>query len=108
MFIHAAQDAAAAAIADEMLRVTKPGGFLLISDWRCAKPRDPDYKAVTARRIRRLFHVGSRTELYKRIPGALLPPLGRLLSRHCAWSYFAVQKLFPFTTGHIVTVLKKV
>jgi ubiquinone/menaquinone biosynthesis C-methylase UbiE len=108
MFIHATDDVVATAIADEMIRVTKPGGTLLISDWRYAKPHNPHYKAVTAKRIKELFKVGVRTELLKRSPGALLPPVGRFLSKRCSWSYFAVQKIFPFITGHMVTLIRKV
>jgi ubiquinone/menaquinone biosynthesis C-methylase UbiE len=97
----------ARAIAAEMIRVTKPGGTLLISDWRYAKLRNRRYKAVTSRRLAGLFQTGVRTKFQKRYRGSLLPPVGRFFSRHSAWLYFAVQTLFPFLTGHMITVLKK-
>jgi ubiquinone/menaquinone biosynthesis C-methylase UbiE len=107
MFIHATDEVVARKIAAEMIRVTKPGGTLLISDWRYAKPRNRHYKAVTKKRLSGLFQAGVRTKFHKRYRGSLLPPVGRFFSRHSAWSYFAVQALFPFLTGHMVTVLKK-
>ena len=108
MFIHATDEELARKIATEMIRVTKPGGTLLISDWRYAKPRNRHYKAVTRERLAGLFQTGVRTKLQERFRGSLLPPVGRFFSRHSAWSYFAVQTLFPFLTGHMVTVLKKI
>jgi ubiquinone/menaquinone biosynthesis C-methylase UbiE len=107
MFIHATDTQLAQRIAAEMLRVTKPGGKILISDWRYAKPRNLNYQAVTRKRINSLFDVGNRTRTQSRHRGALLPPVGRFFSTHFSSSYFVVQKLFPFLTGHVVTVLKK-
>jgi ubiquinone/menaquinone biosynthesis C-methylase UbiE len=107
MFIHATDEVLARKIAAEMIRVTKPGGTLLISDWRYAKPRNRHYKAVTSERLAGLFETGVLTKFQNRFRGSLLPPVGRFFSRHSAWSYFAVQTLFPFLTGHMVTVLKK-
>ncbi len=108
MFIHATEDSLATKIAAEMMRVTKPGGHLVLSDWRYAKPYNPHYKAVTAARIVDLFQVGTRTKVRGIFRGPLLPPAGRFLSRYCGWSYFAIQALFPFLAGHMITVLEKV
>jgi ubiquinone/menaquinone biosynthesis C-methylase UbiE len=107
MFIHATDEELARRIAAEMIRVTKPGGALLISDWRYAKPRNRHYKAVTGERLAGLFEMGVLTQFQNRYRGSLLPPVGRFFSKRSAWSYFAVQALFPFLTGHMVTVLKK-
>jgi ubiquinone/menaquinone biosynthesis C-methylase UbiE len=107
MFIHATDEALARKIAAEMTRVTKPGGTLLISDWRYAKPRNRHYKAVTSKRLAALFQTDVLTEFQNRFRGSLLPPVGRFFSKHSAWSYFAVQTLFPFLNGHMVTILKK-
>lgn len=108
MFIHAADEDLARKIASEMIRVTKPGGTLLISDWRYAKPRNRHYRAVTRQRLARLFQTGVRTEVQGRFRGSLLPPVGRFFSRHSPWLYFAVQTMLPFLTGHMVTVLRKI
>ena len=108
MFIHATDSQLAQNIAAEMLRVTRPGATLLLSDWRYAKPRNPNYQAVTKKRINSLFGVGHCTRMQSRHRGALLPPVGRFLSKHVPSSYFVVQKLCPFFTGHMVTVLEKI
>lgn len=107
MFIHATDDTLATRIAAEMLRVTKPGGILLISDWRYAKLRNCHYKAVTMRRISQLFGMGTLTEMRGRHRGSLLPPIGRFFSEYLPSTYFSVQKLFPVLVGHFVTVLRK-
>lgn len=107
MFIHATNAELAENVASEMLRVTKPGGTLLISDWRYAKPRNPNYEAMTRKRIKNLFHTGTLTRIQRRYRGALLPPVGRVLSKHFPSAYFAVQKLFPLLAGHFVTVLDR-
>jgi ubiquinone/menaquinone biosynthesis C-methylase UbiE len=107
MFIHATDEELARRIAAEMIRVTKPGGTLLISDWRYAKPRNRHYKAVTSERLAGLFETGVLTQFQHRYRGSLLPPVGRFFSKRSPWSYFAVQALFPFLSGHMVTVLKK-
>jgi|SRR6185312_12896253 len=108
LFIHLTDDMLAKRIAAEMIRVTRPGGSLLIADWRYPKPGNPNYKAVSARRIRDLFDVGSSTVVYKTFRGPLVPPIGRFLSKHCSPPYFLLHTLFPFLVGHTVTVLKKV
>ena len=107
MLIHATNDELASRIAAEMLRVTKPGGILLVADWRYAKLRNRYYKAVTLRRISQLFRVGTVTEMHGRYRGSLLPPIGRFFSQHLPSAYFSVQTLCPVLVGHFVTVLRK-
>src|SRR6185312_5907818 len=65
LFIHLTDEILAKQIAEEMVRVTKLGGSLLIADWRYPKPGNPNYNAVSRRRIMHLFGVGTRTEAYK-------------------------------------------
>jgi SAM-dependent methyltransferase len=108
MFIHATEDKLSTEIATEMMRVTKPGGHLVLSDWRYAKLCNPHYKAVTAARIEGLFQVGTRTRVRGRFRGSLLPPVGRFLSKRFPLCYFAVQTCAPFLAGHITTVLQRV
>ena len=94
-------------IADEMLRVTKSGGYLMLTDWRYAEPRSQDHRAMTPKRIASLFDVGGATSVVVRERGALVPPLGRFLSRYAPSVYFVVQGLLPFTAGQMTTVLRK-
>jgi ubiquinone/menaquinone biosynthesis C-methylase UbiE len=94
-------------IAREMLRVTKPGGYVMMADWRYAEPKSKDHRAMSSKRIASLFDVGASTSIVARERGALVPPLGRFLSRRAPSLYFMVQALVPFAVGQISTVLRK-
>lgn len=107
MFVQITDDKLARCIASEMMRVLKPGGFILIADWRYNKAGDRTYKAMSNGRIKRLFHIGSLTRQCGVYPGMLVPPVGRLLSRRLPFAYFMAQFMFPFLVGQVVTVLKK-
>jgi SAM-dependent methyltransferase len=107
MFLQLTDDGIARRIASEMIRVTKPGGGLLLSDWRYSEPGNDEFKGVSRERIRDLYQVGKRTQVCKTFRGSLVPPIGRILSRYLPASYFVIHALFPFFAGHMVTVLKK-
>jgi SAM-dependent methyltransferase len=108
LFIHLTDEALAKQVAFEMLRVTKMGGALILADWRYPKLGNHNYKAVSMRRIKRLFGVGTHSIIHKTFRGPLIPPVGRFLSTYWSAPYFLVHALFPFLAGHTVTVLKKV
>lgn len=108
LFIHLTDDHLAAQIATEMVRVTKRNGYLVLTDWRYPKPGNSHYKALTKQRISSLFRVGNYTEASGTFRGPLLPPVGRFLSRYFASAYFPIHALFPFLSGMVTTVLKKV
>lgn len=107
MFYQITDEVLAGRIAGEMVRVTRPGGFLILTDWRYARPGSAMYRSVTPRRIARLFGVGAATAVRRRLRGALVPPLGRFLSRRAPGLYFAVHALAPPLVGQITTVLRK-
>lgn len=107
MFVLLPSEGLARDIANEMIRVTKPGGYLMLVDWRYAKPGSDVYRAMSPKRIAALFGVGDTTRVVARERGALVPPLGRFLSRRAPSLYFAAQALLPFAVGQMTTVLKK-
>jgi ubiquinone/menaquinone biosynthesis C-methylase UbiE len=107
LFMMLTDEDVARRIAGEMLRVTRSAGYVMITDWRYAEPRSRDHRAVTPKRIASLFDVGGATEVVARERGALVPPLGRFLSRRAPSLYFVVQGLLPFAVGQVTTVLKK-
>ncbi|MEO5904036.1 MAG: class I SAM-dependent methyltransferase [Gemmatimonadaceae bacterium] len=107
MFVLLPSEDMARAIASEMVRVTRPGGYLMLVDWRYSRPGSDVYKAMNSSRIADLFGVGKTTSVAAREKGALVPPLGRFLSRRIPSLYFAAQALFPFAVGQVTTVLKK-
>lgn len=107
LFMMLTSEDVAQRIAREMLRVTKPGGYSMMADWRYAEPNSKVHRAVTKNRIASLFRVGEATTVVARERGALLPPLGRFLSRRAPSMYFVVQSLVPFAAGQVTTVLQK-
>jgi hypothetical protein len=62
---------------------------------------------VTPARIAALFDVGGSTSVIARERGALVPPVGRRLSRYLPSLYFLVQALLPPLVGQVTTVLRK-
>lgn len=107
MFVLLPTDEIARSIAREMVRVTRPGGYLMLVDWRYSKPGSDVYKAMNRKRIADLFGVDKVTTFISRERGALVPPLGRLLSRRAPSLYFMVQALLPPAVGQLTTVLRK-
>jgi SAM-dependent methyltransferase len=95
------------AIASDMLRVTRPGGFIMLCDWRYSKQGSGVKTSINPPMIAKLFDVGGATEVVSRVRGALVPPLGRRLSRLAPSLYFLTQTLLPFTAGQVTTVLRK-
>ncbi len=108
MFAQITDETLAKSIADEMARVTRPGGLLFVADWRYAKPRHPEYAPVSKKRIARLFSVGQKVRVVDRIPGAMVPPLGRRLSRWAPSVYYPTRRLLPVTIGLYLTVLERI
>jgi SAM-dependent methyltransferase len=108
MFIHSVDDSLSQQIADEIVRVTRAGGHILLCDWRYSKPGSDAHKAVTQKRIAKLFGAGRRSIRYGVFPGPLVPPVGRFLSHRLPLMYFPVRALFPFLVGQVITVLHKI
>jgi ubiquinone/menaquinone biosynthesis C-methylase UbiE len=106
MFIQLTDEPMAQGIATEMLRVVKPGGCIMLTDWRYSFGQ-PGYRALSRDRIMRLFGVGTRTSVMLRTHGALIPALGRTLSRYASSLYFPVCKVFPMLVGQVTVVLRK-
>lgn len=106
MFVQLTDEPMAQAIASEMLRVVRPGGYVLLTDWRYSFGQ-PGYRAVSRARIRRLFSVGTRTSVVLRTHGALIPLLGRALSRYAPSTYFPVCRILPALVGQMTVVLQK-
>lgn len=89
-------------VADELLRVLKPGGVVLWYDMRLTDPRNPDLVPMTSREIARLFascerHLEAVT---------LLPPLARRLAP-AAWGLGMILEALPFLRSHYVGLFRK-
>jgi ubiquinone/menaquinone biosynthesis C-methylase UbiE len=107
MFATLPDDRLSAAIGAEMVRVCRPGGYLVLVDWRTPKPGDRTYNALTGRRLQALFGVGRDTQWLSTHRGALVPPLGRFLSKWCPSAYFLVSAVLPFLCGQVTFVLRR-
>ena len=94
-------------IAKEMIRVTRPGGYIMLIDWRYSRRGSGVKTAISNDFVDRVFDAGRATHVVTRVRGALAPPLGRRLSRVAPSLYFLVQSVFPFAVAQITTVLRR-
>jgi ubiquinone/menaquinone biosynthesis C-methylase UbiE len=89
-------------IADEIMRVCKPGGFALCHDLAYSNPRNPSVQGITRREVQRLFaHLGTRFE-YRRV--ALAPPVSRLLAPHARWLADTLEQLRVLNTHFLCLI----
>lgn len=102
IFFQNTDDEVARSIGREMRRVVKPGGYIVTRDWCRQRPGDRTTKAVTRRRIEALIGL----PVVYSVPGALVPPVGRAISRFAPALYFPLRALFPFLVGQRVYVMK--
>ena len=54
-----------------------------------------------------MFNIGVSSTLISIVPGMLIPPLGRFLSKNLDPLYFPIAKIFPFFVGQVAYILKK-
>lgn len=104
MFIQLTDAELSARIASEMWRVVKPGGYVMLVDWRYGKPGNSEYLGLSMKRIRSLF---PQAVVVTRERAALIPPVGRALSRYLPSLYFPTQALFPVLVGSMATLLQR-
>lgn len=107
MFVQLTDERLSQIISQEMLRVTRPGGYLLLIDWRYGKPGNKNYSAVSNKRIKKLFAVGSQSDIISQKNGALIPPVGRMVSKYLPSAYFCLRGMLPILVGSVTTLLKK-
>lgn len=88
------------AIAGEMLRVLKPGGYIIWYDFRIDNPRNPHTRAIGKDEIRRLFTPLPAT--FRSL--TLLPPLARKL-RGSASGLLKFLSLVPMLRSHYLAVI---
>jgi ubiquinone/menaquinone biosynthesis C-methylase UbiE len=90
------------AVAEEMLRVLRPGGAILWFDLRIGNPRNPCSRGLRAAEIRSLFPE-CRVEL---APALLAPPLARLMAGW-AWPLAEALQGLPFLCTHYAGLIRK-
>lgn len=102
LFSSVPDEETAAAIAEEMFRLTAPGGILLIYDMRRRNPYNDVIRPVGADDIRRWF---PKCPMVSRSI-TLVPPLARFAGRRAPWLYGPLAKL-PFLRSHAMYLLRK-
>lgn len=89
-------------IANELLRVTKPGGLVLVYDMRRKSPRNPSVHPISNDDVRRWFagcSIASRSI-------TLAPPLARILGRRAPGLYGLFAAIPPLRTHSYHAVRK--
>jgi ubiquinone/menaquinone biosynthesis C-methylase UbiE len=90
-------------IVDEMWRVLKPGGLLLLYDFMYSNPHNAAVRGINLRSIKQLFaRPGVRFD-FRRI--TLAPPLARSIVPHAYWLAYILQQLKLFNT-HMLVLMK--
>lgn len=92
----------AAGIAAELVRVTRPGGLILVYDMRRDNPRNPAVHAVDFDDIRRWF---PRCPV-RRYTLTLVPPVARVVGRVAPWLYGPLAAV-PVLRTHVLYVLRR-
>ncbi|WP_322568359.1 class I SAM-dependent methyltransferase [Thiohalophilus sp.] len=90
------------ALATEMERVARPGGMIVIFDFRVSSPRNPDTTGIGRGEVQRLFPdftVKSRSLI-------LAPPLQRPLAKLSPWLALTLETFIPFLRTHTFHFLR--
>jgi SAM-dependent methyltransferase len=85
----------------EARRVLRPGGCIVVYDFRVPSPRNPNVRPMSKRALRSAFP-GCRIDAQ---PLTLLPPLARLLGRTSLVLYPFLAAM-PFFRTHLLTVIR--
>ena len=107
MFFQITNNEISQKIANEMIRITKKGGYLILFDWRYGKLNNKNFLACNKKRIKELFKIDKSTKLISIEKGMLIPPFGRFLSKNMSSMYFVFAKLFPFFIGQVAYIIQK-
>ena len=87
-------------LAQEMARVAKPGGAVMVYDFRIADPRNPDTVGISPAEIRQLFPDCTLQLRSLTIP----PPISRRISPALT---SLLESLLPFIRTHRLYLLRK-
>ncbi len=90
-------------LANEMLRVLKPSGIILLYDFLLNNPQNPDVRGLKKKKILTLFP-GCNVNL-KRV--TLAPPLARALARYSWITCYLLEKIKILNTHYIGIIRKK-
>ncbi len=90
-------------LADEMLRILKPGGLILWYDFLVNNPQNPDVRGLKKKEIHSLF---PECDIFlKRI--TLAPPLTRMLVQFSWLACYCLEKMKLLNTHYLGIIRKK-
>lgn len=89
-------------VASEMVRVLKPGGFILWYDFLFNNPKNRDVRGIRKREIEGLF-AGCSVQLQR---ATLAPPLMRRLASR-SWLACSILEAVPLLRTHYLGVIRK-
>lgn len=90
-------------LAEEMRRVVRPTGLILLYDFWISDPRNPDTIGIGLAEVRRLFP-GHRI---RRRSVTLAPPLQRRLCRASPTLSHLIEAVFPFLRTHALYLIER-
>ncbi len=89
-------------LAEEMWRMVKPGGWVLVFDFRFDNPANPDVKKVTRRELDAWWPAGDRS--YRSL--ILAPPIARRLTP-LSYILSELAAALPFLRSHFLFMARK-
>ncbi len=89
-------------ICEEAFAMLRPGGWLLVYDFRVNNPSNPDVKGVKLSELKAYFS-GCKYHSKKL---TLIPPLGRLIGRY-SMTMCSILAIVPFLRTHRISVFQK-
>ncbi len=88
-------------VAEEMVRLLKPGGWIIWYDVRFPNYRNPNVREIGSREIKRLFP-DSKILIF---PTTLLPPLARILAP-VSFKLCRIFEMVPFLRSHYIAAVQ--
>ncbi len=89
-------------IADQMWRVCKPGGLILVYDFSYTNPRNPAVQGVSRQQFHQLFERPGAKFDFRRM--TLAPPIARLVAPHGYWLAYILEQ-FKILDTHTIGII---
>jgi len=90
-------------LAQLMWNRVRPGGWLLVFDFRVGNPRNPHVRRVTREEVRYLFP--GESEYWKTL--LLAPPLARIIAPLSVSIAYSLEALLPFLRTHFFFMVRR-
>lgn len=92
------------ALAQEMWRLLKPGGWVMVFDFRYDNPSNPNVRKVSLNELRG-YWPNAVSEQYQSL--LLAPPIARRVIKFSSFIGIALTSIFPFLRSHFYFMAKK-